>query len=138
MRLFFSIYSLGLITLCSLSFFLPSAYASSSGDLRLTLSDFRLTSAGELVDVCTAIPSDEHYEAAISFCFGFFEGAIHYDEIVSQLDGYKDLVCPPPDVTRREAVSTFIDFMKEHPQYVNEQPVDAIFRSLVDSWPCEN
>lgn len=138
MRLFSMIRLLGLLTLFTASFSSPLAHASTSGDLRLTLSDFRLNDAGELVDVCTVIPGDEHYEAAISFCFGFFEGAVHYDEIVSQLAGYKDLVCPPPDVTRKEAVSTFIHFMKENPQYGSDQPVDAIFRSLSDSWPCEN
>ena len=112
--------------------------AENSSDLIFTLSDFRLNSAGELVDICTVIPDDEHYEVAISFCYGFFEGAVRYDEVISQLGGYKDLVCPPPEVTRQQAVSVFTNFMKANPQYGSNQPVDAIFRSLVNTWPCES
>lgn len=113
------------------------AQAQEPWNLRFTLSDFKLSTAGDLVDICTAIPGDEHYELAISFCYGFFEGTVHYDEAVSKLDGYTDLVCPPAGATRQQAVAKFLSFMKAHPQHSTDRPVDALFRSLGSIWPCE-
>lgn len=128
---------LSAITLAVVTMASPLAQAEEPSDLRFTLSDFKLTSAGDLIDVCTVIPGDEHYELAISFCYGFFEGTVHYDEVMSELGGYKDMVCPPQGATRQQGVAAFINFMKAHPHYNTDRPVDAIFRSLGSIWPCE-
>ena len=109
---------------------------SYSADVEFTVADFRLHSAQELVDVCLIGADHEHYAVATGFCYGFFEGAVRYDDVISKLDWYQDLVCSPPEVTRQQAVAVFLNYMKENPQYGSEQPVDAIFRSLVAQWPC--
>ena len=111
-----------------------AAQATNDG---FTIADFRLNSAQELVDVCTVQAGAEHYDTAIAFCFGFFEGAVHYDEAISSLEWYRDLVCPPPEATREQAVSVFIAYLGANPDYASEQPVDVIFRSLVNKWPCD-
>ena len=111
-----------------------AAQATNDG---FTIADFRLNSAQELVDVCTVQAGTEHYDTAIAFCLGFFEGAVHYDEAISSLEWYSDLVCPPPEATRQQAVSVFIAYMGDNPDYGPEQPVDVIFRSLVNKWPCD-
>ena len=105
-------------------------------DEGFTLDDFGLTSAQDLVDVCTVPPGHEHYEAAHAFCLGFFEGATHYDDALSDSKLYADLVCQPEGVTRAEAVTVILDYLAANPQYGSEAPIDASFRALIDKWPC--
>jgi len=115
---------------------IASSISMGNPDSEFTVEDFRLNSAQELVDICLADNDHPHYREAISFCYGFFEGAVRYDEIISKLEWHVDLVCPPPEITRQQGVAVFLDYMKRNPQYGSDQPVDAIFRSLVDKWPC--
>ena len=61
----FLVQLLGAFTLAMFAVKSTLAQAENSLVLIFTLSDFRLNSAGELVDICTVIPDDEHYEAAI-------------------------------------------------------------------------
>jgi len=100
------------------------------------LDDVKLHAAGELVDLCTVDPGHEHYVPALAFCYGFFEGIIRYAEAIAGTQDHKQLVCPPAGTTRRQAVDVFVGYMKENPQYVNEGPVDAIYRALMPKWPC--
>ena len=100
------------------------------------LDDFRLTSAQDLLDVCTLEPSHEHHEVAMAFCYGFFEGAIHYDDALGESAAHPDLVCEPDDVTRSQAVTAVAEYLTANPQYAAEPPIDAAFRALMDKWPC--
>ena len=128
---------LSVVSLSMLSLGSGSTQAAQATGNEFTVADFRLHTAQELVDVCTAKVGDEHYEMAIAFCYGFFEGAVHYDEAISGLEWYRDMICPPPEASRQQAVSVFIAYLRDHPDYASDQPVDVIFRSLVDKWPCE-
>ncbi|MDX2419039.1 MAG: Rap1a/Tai family immunity protein [Xanthomonadales bacterium] len=110
-----------------------SAHAGTDG---YTLEDLKLDSAGDLMDVCTIDPTHEHYTAGLAFCYGFFEGAIRYDQAISGTDNYVDLVCSPDGTTRLQAVEVFVNYMSENQQYSDERPVDVIFRALIASWPC--
>jgi len=103
-----------------------------------TEADLILDSAGDLVDVCNIGVSHGHYDTARAFCYGFFEGAIHYDEAISLTTHYVDLVCSPDGTTRVQAVDVFLQYMAANPQYRGEQPIDAIFRALMNEWPCES
>ena len=108
-------------------------YAGTKG---YTLEDLKLDSAGDLEDVCALPKGHEHHIAAMAFCYGFFEGAIRYDEAISGAKRHKKLVCDPPATTRLQAVEVFVSYMKENPQYADEGPIDAIFRALIAKWPC--
>ena len=50
--------------------------------------------------------------------------------------GVGAIVCTPDTVTRTQAVAVFIQYIQANPQYVSEPPIDAIFRALIDKWPC--
>ena len=102
-----------------------------------TLEDFSLGTAGDLVDVCTLEQSHPDHVAAMAFCYGFFEGGMHYDEAISTSPTYKKIVCDPPGTTRTEAVEVFVSYVRANPRYASETPVDTIFRALVAKWPCE-
>lgn len=109
------------------------AFAAGDG---YSLEDLALDSASDLVDVCTIEPGHEHYASALAFCYGFFEGAIHYDEAISKAPGHVDLVCSPAGTTRSQAVGVVVTYLQANPQHGEEAPIDAIFRALVDKWPC--
>ena len=102
-----------------------------------TIEDFNLYTATDLADVCTVEHSHPDYEAARAFCYGFFEGATHYHDTISISPAYQRIVCNPAEITRKQAVEVFITYVRANPQYGSEAPIDAIFRALVDKWPCE-
>jgi hypothetical protein len=101
-----------------------------------SVEDFKLHTANELVDICTIETKHPDHAIATAFCYGFFEGAVHYDEAIAGTEWYKDIVCNPADTTRTQAVTVFTQYIKANPQYGSEQPIDAIFRALVAKWPC--
>ena len=101
-----------------------------------SIEDFRLHTADDLVDVCTIDESHSDHPVATAFCYGFFEGAAHYDDAIDDTTAYVDIVCSPDGTTRSEAVTVFIEYIRANPQYGSEGPVDAAFRALSDKWPC--
>ncbi len=101
-----------------------------------TLADIKLKSAGDLVDICTVESAHADYAAALGFCYGFFEGAIRYQQAIAGADIAQDLVCAPDGTTRLQAVEVFVSFMRENPQYATEGSVDAIYCALMARWPC--
>jgi len=107
-----------------------------AGSNSFTLTDLKLMSAGELVDVCSIEATNPDYVAALAFCYGFFEGAIRYAEAIAGPEAHKNLVCPPAGTTRLQAVNAFVAYMQANPQYASEGPVDAIYRALMPLWPC--
>jgi len=110
--------------------------AAVNADDGFTLEDFGLTSGQDLVKVCTLQPGHEHYEVAMGFCYGFFEGATHYDRALSNSEHYADLLCEPDSVTRSQAVDVVVQYLTANPQYGSEPPIDAAFRALMNKWPC--
>jgi hypothetical protein len=122
------------IALCSVGLIAPQGLQADTHGF--TIADLKLQSAGELVDVCTIDDSNPDYAAALAFCYGFFEGAIRYAEAIAGPEAHKNLICPPADATRLQAVEVFVSYIKANPQYASERPIDAIYRSLMPHWPC--
>jgi hypothetical protein len=104
----------------------------------LTRDDFLVHTTQDLVKLCTASERDPLYQAAIGFCHGFAAGAYQYHQAITASGaGQTNFVCvPDPPPTRVEAIQMFIAWMQEHPQYLNERPVDSIFRFLATTFPC--
>ena len=121
------------IVLCSSWLAPATAMAASDG---FTLNDIELNSAGDLVDVCTVQSDHEHYDSAVAFCYGFFEGAIRYHQAIAGTEQSKKLVCAPDGTTRLQAVDVFVGYLQANPQYSSEGTVDTIFRALMARWPC--
>lgn len=128
---------LTILAVAAMPLTLGAVPAAQASDKKFTVADFKLHSAQELADVCQVPADHEHYNMAIAFCYGFFEGAVHYDEAISGLDWYNDLVCPPPEASRQMGVAVFVDYIEANPQYALDSPIDGVFRSLIDKWPCE-
>ena len=126
----------GILGVILTSGLLTSANLQAESGNGYSLEDLRLNTSSDLVDVCTIGTGHEHHGVAMAFCYGFFEGAAHYDDALAGPEWHRDILCEPPEVTRAQAVAVFIRYIEANPQYGPEAPVDGIFRALVDKWPC--
>lgn len=101
--------------------------------------DFLVDTTGDLIDLCTACESDPFHKEAVHFCVGFLVGAYHYHMVSHMGPQGKRLVClPDPLPPRAKVVSMFVDWVKNHPEYLNEEPVDTWFRFLIETYPCKH
>ncbi len=100
------------------------------------LDDYKLDSAKDLYDVCTVPPSHKDHAVAKAFCVGYFEGGIHLHDVLAEADDFPNIACAPDTTTRAEVVEVFVEYAKANPQYYAERPMDAVFRALVNKWPC--
>ena len=100
--------------------------------------DFKLKTTQNLINLLTVSPDDPLYHQAIHFSQGYMLGAYHYYEAtISGPKGVK-LVCPPASPPcRNDVTKMFVDWVREHPQYLNESPVESEFRFLIQLWPCK-
>ena len=97
---------------------------------------FAIDTAGDLIEVCTVDNSHANHQAATAFCYGFFEGAAHYDNALEQSPLHVNLLCEPQDLTRQQAVAVVVEYLAANPQYNSEPAVDGAFRALIAEWPC--
>jgi hypothetical protein len=103
----------------------------------VTQDNFLVRTSRDLVELCTAPPSDPLHQAAIHFCHGYLVGAFQYHVSVSPTSGPDALFClPNPPPSRNDAIAAFIAWAKANPQYMNERPTDTEFRWLATTYPC--
>ena len=103
----------------------------------VTQEDFLVKNTQSLLNLCTVSADDPLHKEAIHMCHGYLIGAYHYHQAATA-HGSKRLVClPDPPPARNEAFAMFIEWVKAHPQYMNELPVETEFRFLSEKWPCK-
>ena len=103
-----------------------------------TTEDFKVQTARALLDLCTTAPDSPIYKEAVHFCHGFLVGAIAYHLAENAGPEGKPLVCfPDPAPSRTEGIAMFVDWLKAHPEFMDEKPVEAEFRFLTEKWPCK-
>jgi hypothetical protein len=104
----------------------------------LDQGDFEVKTTQNLMNLCTAAPSDPNYQAAIHFCHGYLVGAYDYYAASHVGPHAKHLFClPNPTPSRNDAIDMFVEWAKAHPQHMGEKPVDTEFRFLIEKWPCK-
>jgi hypothetical protein len=100
--------------------------------------DFELDTTADLVELCTVPSSDPLHREAVSFCVGFLVGAYHYHVAENAGPTGNLMVCPPDPPPKRSKVGEmFLDWVKNHPQYMNDEPVETWFRFLIETYPCK-
>jgi hypothetical protein len=98
--------------------------------------DFYVRSAQDLVRLCSVTDQEEIREEAIHFCHGFAAGAWQYHLAQANGPDGRRLVCPPDSVTRDAAIAGFVEWSARHPERMGEPAVEALFRFLIEKWPC--
>lgn len=99
--------------------------------------DFEVKTTRELINLCTAPLEDPLHTPAVNFCHGYLVGAYHFDQARAAVPEGHQLVCmSDPRPTRNETIAMFIDWAKDHPQYMSEPPVETQFRFMMEKWPC--
>jgi hypothetical protein len=100
--------------------------------------DFKADTTEQIVNLCTADPSEPLYQQAVNFCHGYPVGAYKYYESVNSGPNALKFIClPDPQPSRDEAIQMFMEWAKTHSQYMNESPVETEFRFLMEKWPCK-
>jgi hypothetical protein len=100
--------------------------------------DFGVQTTENLINLCTAAPEDPLYHQAINFCHGYLVGAYRYYEATGSGPAGLKLVClPDPPPSRNDSFAMFVEWVKAHPQYLKENPVETEFRFLMKKWPCK-
>jgi Rap1a immunity proteins len=102
-----------------------------------TLNDYQLRTSADLLDICSVDSSNPQYFEARGFCLGFFAGGIHLHDALAVAEDFPRIACPAAGVTRDDVVKVFVDYARAHPEYLNERPMDTVFRAVNDQWPCE-
>ena len=103
----------------------------------VTEKDFEAKTTQDLVNLCSVSVDDPLYDKAINFCHGYFVGAYHYYEAMSTgPKGVKFVCLPDPRPSRNEVIQMIIEWVKAHPQYLKETPVETQFRFMMQKWPC--
>jgi hypothetical protein len=101
-------------------------------------NDFEVQTTQNLINLCTTPVDDPLHNHAINFCHGYFAGAYHYYEAISSGPKGVQLVClSDPSPSRNDTIVMFIEWVKAHPQYLGDKPVETQFRFLMEKWPCK-
>jgi hypothetical protein len=105
----------------------------------VTEEDFLVKTTRNLLNLCTVSADNPRHQAAVHFCHGYLIGAYAYHQAANAGAGRQPLVClPTPPPSRNEAIRMFMAWAQDHPQYMDEAPVETEFRFLTEKWPCKN
>ncbi len=108
------------------------------GRAAVTQDLFQVRSTGDLVDLCTAAPSDPMGTAALNFCHGFGVGAYRVLEELNRARKQPMFCMPDPMPTRNEAVASLIQWAKANPDQLNTAPQDGVAAFLSSQYPCQH
>ena len=109
---------------------------SGAGNSAITEDNFVSRTTGDLAALCSAAPTDKLYTAAVNFCHGFGAGAYGVLAAAQQADPDMRLFCPPPNITRNEAVAAFVSWAGGKPERASLPAVDGVTAFLTESYPC--
>jgi hypothetical protein len=104
----------------------------------VTEDTFQLRTTGDLVELCSAPPTDPMGTAALNFCHGFALGVyrVLVEENAARRVG--KLFCTPEGLpTRNEAIADFVQWAKATPAAMPEGPADGVTDYLIHKYPCK-
>lgn len=113
---------------------LGSAVATADPPERFMVDD-----TADLVALCEVEPGASAERDGLVFCHGFVVGTVHYHLASTQADGPRRWVCLPPLEVRPSrdlVIREFVEWAKEHPEFMRDEAVDGLFRFLDERFPC--
>ena len=118
-------------------FALCLAVSAGSAQAAITEDSFLVRNTGDLVELCSAAPSDAMYTAASNFCHGFAVGVFRVLQEQDMARKVNHLFClPNPAPTRNEALASFVRWAKADAARTTQSPADGIAMFLSQQYPC--
>lgn len=96
---------------------------------------YQLRYAADLVEVCSTSPRAADAAIAAAFCHGYLVGAFHFYDAVTPPDA-RFACAPDPRPSRSEVMDGFVAWAADHPQHMQENAVETLFRFLAETYPC--
>jgi hypothetical protein len=94
----------------------------------------RVSTAGELAEMCAANPTQELGDAKINYCHGFAQGAV---DVISHYQSAKKTFCfPKPTPTRTETMLQFSHWVHANPAHARFQAAAGLYQFLNERYPC--
>lgn len=114
-----------------------AALAASAQTLAGAPQDHQVTTAEDLIELCSVSADDPAYPAAMGFCLGYIDAALDYHAALTAGPNNAAITCPPTTVSREEVVVVLTDWSKRNAQHLNsEAPVVGVMRASAAKWPC--
>jgi hypothetical protein len=104
----------------------------------VTQDTFQLGSTADLVELCTASPSEPMGTAALNFCHGFGVGVFRVLQEIESATKAHTFCMPDPLPTRNEGLASFIQWAKANPDQLSLPPQDGIEAFLSKQYPCSH
>lgn len=102
-----------------------------------TNDNFLARNTQDIIELCTASPTDPLYKEALHFCHGYLVGVYQYQHDFYSEPGFSPLVCPPtPKPSRNQTIAEYVEWVKTHPEYLQERTVDTVMKFLIEKFPC--
>lgn len=110
-----------------------------AGYAAVTEDTFMMRTTSDLVELCSAAPSDPMGTAALNFCHGFTLGVYNVltEENAAKRMGKLFCMPDPAPTTRNQAVADFVQWAKATPQAMTQSPADGVTGYLVSKYPCK-
>ena len=115
-----------------------AALLPGAANAAVTEATFQLGTTADLVDLCTAAPTDQMGTAALNFCQGFAVGVYRVLEEENAAKRIGRMFCVPADfhTKRTEAIADFVQWAKATPDVMSQRPADGLTRYLGTKYPC--
>jgi hypothetical protein len=102
-----------------------------------TEDDFQLRTAGDLVDLCSAGPTETMGTAALNFCHGFMLGVFRVLQEQQMASKRPPMFCVSPTTpSRNEAVGDFVQWARATPGVLSQPASDGVAAYLAHKFPC--
>lgn len=89
----------------------------------------------DLVMSCRA--QSGNIEARLTQCAAYLNGIVDANVMMSQIEGYEPVFCPPSDISGLQAIKIFVKWADEHPEQLHEHQRLGAIRSLLAAFPCD-
>ncbi len=118
---------------------LCAAMLPATGNAAVTEDTFHLRATSDLVELCSATPSDPMGTAALNFCHGFTLGVFQVLAEQNAAERARKLFCLPdtPTTTRNQAIADFVQWAKATPNVLSQTPADGVTGYLASKYPCK-
>ncbi len=116
-----------------------AALLPATANAAVTEDTFLLRSTGDLIELCSAAPTDPMGTAALNFCHGFALGVYRVLEEENAAKRTGKLFCTPnPLPTRNQAIADFLSWAKTDAAVMSRDPADGVTAYLVSKYPCKS